>query len=189
MDNKSTIELVAKMQQGDQASFSALYDIFADRIYKYIRIKVGSTEEAEDILQEVFVKVWQSCRSLKLDGLNFSAWVYRIAGNTINDYYRKSYRRPQTVSLDPEIDIVGSDNATNAAKQSFDEKEIQASLKQLSKEYKQVIELRFFQDFSIEETASIMGKSKVGVRVLQYRALKKLETIYKQYERQVKTIL
>ena len=189
MDNKNIVDLVAKMQQGDQNSFSALYDEFASRIYKYIRIKVGSSEETEDIMQEVFSKAWQGSKSLKLLDLNFSAWLYRIANNTVNDHYRKSYRRPQTISLDPKIDIAGSDDSSDSIQNYFDKAEIQVSLGGLSQQYKQVIELRFFQDFTIEETAKIMNKTSVGIRVLQYRALRKLESIYKKYERQAKTIL
>ena len=86
MDTNRILDLVAKMQQGDQESFTLLYEEFSDRIYKYIRIKLPSDQEAEDVLQEVFVKTWQGSKKLQLDGLNLSAWLYKIAGNTINDH-------------------------------------------------------------------------------------------------------
>lgn len=189
MDTNRILDLVAKMQQGDQESFALLYEEFSDRIYKYIRIKLPSDQEAEDVLQEVFIKTWQGSKKLQLDGLNLSAWLYKIAGNTINDHYRKSYRRPQTISLDPDIDIPANDDTSLNTERNSNAKEIQKVLKELPTNYRQVIELRFFQDFTIEETAKIMGKTSVGVRVLQHRATKKLEKIYKLYERQAKTIL
>lgn len=189
MDTSNTRELVARIKQGDQDAFSALYDDFAERIYRYVRIKVASSEEAEDILQDVFLKVWHGCKSLEIVDLNFSAWIYKVAGNTVNDHYRKTYRRPQTVSLDPAMDIVGSDDTGKRVQQTFDAKEMKSALSEMSEKYRQVIELRFFQDFTVEETAKIMNKTSLAVRVMQHRAMKKLETIYKQHEREAKTIL
>jgi RNA polymerase sigma-70 factor (ECF subfamily) len=189
MDTQTTGELVARIKQGDQEAFSALYDDFAERIYRYIRVKVASNEEAEDILQDVFVKVWHGCKTLDTEDLNFTAWVYKVTSNTVNDHYRKIYRRPQTVSLDPAIDVANNDDTQASIQHKFDSKEIKTALQDLSESYRQVIELRFFQDFTVEETAKIMGKTNLAIRVLQYRATKKLETIYKQHEREAKTIL
>jgi RNA polymerase sigma-70 factor (ECF subfamily) len=182
MDTGTLNKLIARVQQGDQEAFSQVYDEFAERIYKFISFKISDREQAEDLLQEVFVKVWHGCPKLKLEDLNFTAWLYTVAGNTVKDHYRKVYRRPQTVSLDPAMDITASEDSSRLASSALDRTAVQAALEMLPDNYKQVLELRFIQEFSIEETAKAMQKNSVSVRVLQHRAIKKLETIFKNYQ-------
>lgn len=173
-------ELVRKTQTGDQAAFSALYDEFAQRIYAFIRIKVSATEQAEDILQEVFLKAWKGCKALTLEDLNFSAWLYKVASNTINDYYRKNYREPQTVSIEEAAEVAGQDDPAHNASRGFEKLLVRETVEQLPPHFKEVVELRFFQDFSVAETAKIMGKNSVTVRVWQHRAMKRLEQLFKE---------
>jgi len=177
-ETRHIIQLVAKIQQGDQEAFSQLYDEFADRIYKFIRLKVSDNEQAEDLLQEIFVKAWQGCKKLELKGLNFSAWLYRVASNTINDHYRKVYRRPQTVELDPAYNLAGTDDTEKLTEDSFEADSIRKVIDELPENYKQIIELRYFQDFTVEETAKVLNKSSITVRVLQHRATKKLKQLF-----------
>lgn len=181
MDTNQINDLVKKTQTGDQAAFAALYDEFAQRLYAFIRIKVAATEQAEDILQEVFLKAWTGCRSLDTKDLNFSAWLYKVTSNTINDYYRKNYREPQTVSIDEAAQIAGEDDPANNASRGLEKYVVRETLGQLPANYKEVIELRFLQDFSVADTAEILGKNSITVRVWQHRALKMLEKLFTQY--------
>jgi RNA polymerase sigma-70 factor, ECF subfamily len=181
MDTEQINTLVKQSQSGDQAAFAALYDEFAQRLYAYIRIKVADTEKAEDILQEVFLKAWQGCRNLQTKDLNFSAWLYKVAANTINDFYRRTYREPQTVSIDEAQNVASIDDPAINASRGLEKRVIEQTLDQLPSHYKEVIELRFLQDFSIADTAEIMGRNSVTVRVWQHRAIKQLEELFKQY--------
>jgi RNA polymerase sigma-70 factor (ECF subfamily) len=174
------IQLVKKVQGGDEVAFSSLYDEFADRIYKFVRLKVSDAEQAEDLLQEIFVKAWQGCKKLDLNDLNFSAWLYRVASNTVNDHYRKVYRRPQTVELDPAYNLAGTDDTEKLTEDSFESEAMRKVVGDLPDNYKQIIELRYFQDFTVEETAQVLDKSSVTVRVLQHRAIKKLKQLFKE---------
>lgn len=181
-DKDRIIELVRKTQQGDQAAFSALYDEFAQRIYAFIRIKVsGNAEQAEDILQDVFVKAWQGAKNLKLKDLNFSAWLYKVAANTINDYYRKIYREPKAVSIDEARDIAGEDDPADNASRGLEKYVVRETVDKLPPHFKEVIELRFFQDFSVAETARILGRESITIRVWQHRAIKQLQKLYKEH--------
>lgn len=182
MEKGSVEKLVAEVQDGSEEAFAALYDEFADRIYKFISFKTSDPQHAEDLLQEVFVKAWHGCKKLELKDLNFSAWLYTVASNTINDHFRKVYRRPQTVSLDPGFDTAAADDTSDLVNSSLDAALVQKALKELPQNYKQVLELRFIQEFSIEETAKALKKNSVSVRVLQHRAMKKLERIFKNNE-------
>lgn len=174
-------KLIRGAANGDEEAFGRLYDEFADALYKFVRFKITDPEQAEDLLQEVFIKAWHGIPKLNLTDLNFSAWLYTVAGNTVNDYFRRVYRRPQTVTLNPDIEIASAHDTSRTTEAAINTDHVRAALEKLPLDYKQVLELRFIQEFSVEETARVMGKSNVSTRVLQYRALKKLETIYKRH--------
>ena len=183
MDQRQIHELVQKVQNGDETAFAQLYDEFANRIYAFIRIRVFGDNEGEDILQEVFLKAWQGCKNLNIKDLNFSAWLYKIASNTINDHYRKKYNGTQTVPLEEASETIAKENSTDSINLELNKKLISENLDHLPSHYKQIIELRFFQEFSIHETAEILNKNSITVRVWQHRAIKQLEQLFKKYER------
>lgn len=179
MDENSVNNLVARSKDRDEQAFALLYDEYADRLYKYICFKITDTEEAKNILQEVFIKAWQGCVRLEQKELNFTAWIYTIAHNTVNDYFRKVYRRPQTTPLEPSIDIAAKDDASELATNHITQVSIEKALAKLPIQYKQVLELRFLQELSIEETAKVLRKNSISIRVLQHRAIKYLQKIFK----------
>jgi len=173
-------DLVAKAKMGDSEAFGQLYDNFAQRIFRYIRLKVQNREEAEDILQEVFVKAYRGLDSLDLGNLNFSAWLYKIASNTINDYFRKKYRTPEISPIDENFDVAGGISLQKEIEVKSDVEIVRAEFTNLPVLYRQVLELRFVQDFSLDEVAKVLKKSNLAVRLLQYRALKKIQVILKK---------
>ena len=172
-----TSELLKKAQRGEQEAFGQLYDEFADRIFRFIKIKVNSQQQAEDILQETFLKAWRGLPGLKLRDCNFSAWLYRIAQNTITDHFRKLYRSPENLELDENVEVVSGAQADHEVIQQNTSEEVRRALAGLPLPYRQVLELRFLQDFSVSETASILNKTNLAVRLTQHRALKKLRLI------------
>jgi len=175
-----TNELVSLAKRGDSEAFGQLYDLFAQRIFRYIRLKIQNQEEAEDVLQEVFIKAYKGLSSLSLENLNFSAWLYRVASNTINDHFRKRYRTPEISAIDENFDMPGTVSVEKEVGVKLELEEARAAFEYLSPIYKQVLELRFLQDFSLDEIAKILNKSNLSVRLLQYRALKKVQIILKK---------
>lgn len=164
-------------QKGDKEAFTRLYDEYADRLFKFVLIKVGNKPQAEDILQDVFIKAWQALPKFKTEGGNLNAWLYRIATNSITDYYRKLYRKPEALELNEEINIAAPQSISEEIETQADIATLKNALAQLRPSYRQVLELRFIQDFTISETAKILNKSNLAVRLLQHRALKDLKII------------
>src|SRR5437762_5038793 len=91
--------LILKAKQGNAEAFGQIYDQFVRRIFKFVRLKIQNQQEAEDIVQETFVKAYKGLANLKMENLNFSAWLYRIAYNTVNDHFRKKYRTPEIMAI------------------------------------------------------------------------------------------
>lgn len=179
MEPQELLVLVASAKGGSSEAFGQLYDLFAPRIYKFISFKVSPKELAEDILQDTFLKAWRGLVTLKLEELNFSAWLYSIARNTVNDHYRKVYRQPPPVELDEAIGVTSGESPAAAAQRESELEQVRQASAKLPPHYRQVIELRFIQEFSVEETAQVVGKTPLAIRLIQHRALKQLRTILK----------
>jgi RNA polymerase sigma-70 factor (ECF subfamily) len=172
--------LVRKAQQRDQEAFARLYEGYFDKIYRYIVIKIGHQEEAEDMTQQVFLNALQSISSFKWQGVPFSAWLYRIAHNQIVDYLRKKGKRPAAVSMDDDpIDVKDTKKHADPqeiAEYNMDIEQVLEATKQLTEAQREVISLRFSSDLSTAEVAKIMGKSQGAIKALQHSAILALRT-------------
>jgi RNA polymerase sigma-70 factor (ECF subfamily) len=90
-------QLVERAQAQDETAFEQIMNLYADRLYNYILRMVGNPTDAEDLLQEAFLRAYQGLPSF--DGrASLSTWLYRIATNLCIDHQRKRARRVQTVS-------------------------------------------------------------------------------------------
>ena len=167
--------LVKGAQDGDSASFAALYEHFYDKILRYVSFKTGNSNESEDIAEDVFLKMLESIGSFRWQGHPFSSWLFRIAHNLVVDHFRKRGRRKQ-VPLDDVSGLVG------ATSQDIDGRldtkvtlfKVQDAMSELTALQREVISLRFAAGLSIMETAQAMGKKENAIKALQHAAIKKL---------------
>ena len=98
--------LVKRAQEGETAPFAGLYEHFYDKIFRYIVFKTGSAVDAEDIAEEVFLRMLESISSFSWRGYPFSSWLFRIAHNLVVDYYRKKGRQ-KTVPIEDATGVIG----------------------------------------------------------------------------------
>src|SRR5436305_14750641 len=96
-DERSWVE---SARAGDPEAIGWLYERYFDRIYKYIYLKIGDATEAEDITEQVFLKMLEAIGTFKWQGSSFASWLFRIAHNQVVDHVRRNSRHPQ-VPLDP----------------------------------------------------------------------------------------
>jgi len=162
--------LVERAQAGDREAFGEIYEQLAPKVYSYLYNHTnGRAHLAEDLTEEVFVKVLEKLGRYQDRGLPFASWVYRIAHNHLVDYFRTQPKRG-VVSIDDCYDL-----AESRAEKSLDEAlvhgELTKALKQLTEEQRQVVVLRFLQGMNISETATAVGKSEDAVKKLQARGL------------------
>jgi RNA polymerase sigma-70 factor (ECF subfamily) len=143
-------------------------------IYRYLYYRVGDTQEAEDLTETVFLKVWEHLPRFQPARVPFRAWLYRVASNLLVDHYRT--RKPvdglaESGLIDPAPgpEQVGEVNERN--------RQLFAALRRLKPEHQEVLTLRFIADLSHAETARVMKRSEGAVRVLQHRALRALRQI------------
>ena len=175
-DRKEEIEaLVVEAQKGDHQSFAQIYDIFIDPIYRYVFFRVKD-DEAEDIVETVFLRVWEHLKSYKKKkNKSFSSWVYRIAHNLVIDHYRAD-KSNLMVELSPQLpDQNREHNPIKNTQQSLDKENLKVAISKLKKNYQEIIVYKFINQLNNKEVAQILKKSEGSLRILQFRALKALK--------------
>ncbi len=162
--------LVQRAQKQDSAAFAQLYEAYFDKIYRYIALRVRNEMEAEDITQQVFMKMLQSISSYRNKGVPFSSWIYRIAHNQVIDFLRQKNKKA-TVDIDglPLPDL--GDDPQHMMEIQIDIEDLKKATKQLTAAQQEVISLRFAGELSIAQCAEIMGKSEGAIKALQHSAV------------------
>jgi RNA polymerase sigma-70 factor (ECF subfamily) len=168
-------QIIAKAKKGDADSLARLSEYIYARLYSYVYYRVNHKEDAEDITSEVVLKI---IKALENQRGNFHAWIYRIAANAVIDFYRRRAVRSEVSLSDMRGEI--ADTTPHFSKQILTQKHLREALNHITDEQRQVILLRFIEEYDNEETAKIMGKSVGAVKVLQYRALRSLRKYFEK---------
>jgi RNA polymerase sigma-70 factor (ECF subfamily) len=170
--------LVELAQSGDKIAFGVLYDRYANGIYRFIRVQHPDSVEAEDVTSEVFLKAWRFLPRYKERGHPFSAYLFKIARNTLIDHHRKSKGWAARVTRD--LDALPDETAGRGdiGVRVEEHQRLFGALQKLRVDYRTVLVLRFINGLAPGEVARIMGRSEGAVRVLQHRALKAIRKIW-----------
>ena len=141
---------------------------------------VKNREEAEEVSQDTFIKVYKSLNKFKGDS-KFSTWIYRVGYNTCLDQLKKNKREQQTVAIDEftEHQIKTLDNALESMELQERKQAIQDCLQLLPSEDSYLITLYYFEELSLDEIAKVIGLTANNIKVKLFRSRKKLATIFK----------
>ena len=172
--------ILERAHRGDTDAFGQIYDYYAAKIFRFIFLKTGNKENAEDLTSETFMRFWKFIRKEKISKESAEPILFRIARNLVIDFYRK--KEIIAMEIDEEIANRITDEQQDYINRMINREEVQEmmeSLKELKDEYQEIIILRFVEDMELDEIAEITGKSNGSVRVLSHRALKALERVIK----------
>ncbi|MDD4343684.1 MAG: sigma-70 family RNA polymerase sigma factor [Eubacteriales bacterium] len=181
-------KLIHDAKKGDNAAFEAIVKEYQNKIYTLCYRYTGNYEDARDLAQEVFIKVYRNIK--KFEGRSsFSTWIYQVAGNTCKDYLRKIKNKSE-FSLDEEVfnneesftpQVLKDENTPDL---QYEEKErislLKEAVNKLNPEYKMVIIMREFQDLSYEEIARETNTSIGTVKSRLSRGRNMLKGIFLQ---------
>ncbi len=176
-ENEILIEkLVLNVQKGDKDSFSKIYDLFVDPLYRYLFFRVNK-EDVDDLLVQIFLKTWENIKKYKkTKGSRFSSWIFRIAHNLVVDYYRNN--KIKDVS-DLDINIPSFDREHNPlikAEDKINIKILKKALKNIKEHYREFLVLKFINELTNKEISEMLEKTEGSVRILQLRSLRALKT-------------
>ena len=153
----------------DRETLSKVYDEYHRPLYSYIYRQVDEVETARDLTAEVFRRLLQSVRNGSGPDQDIKAWLFRTAHNIVIDFYRS--RRFRSHSPFNRDNIGFGDDPAAIAERNVQTGEVIAAWQNLTPDQRQVIELKFMQEFSNEEAAQVMRKPVTAVKTLQHRAL------------------
>jgi RNA polymerase sigma-70 factor, ECF subfamily len=147
-------------------------------VYVFVFLRVRHKQEAEDITQETFIKAIRSKDRYIEESVNISALLKTIARNLIIDKWRKKQKTQEPLSLEPELFL--TDIGSDLEKIIEQKEQVEHALYLLNEDQRKVIVLRLLQGRSIKETAELLGKTEAFVKVIQFRAIKKVQDLMKK---------
>jgi RNA polymerase sigma-70 factor (ECF subfamily) len=158
------------------AAFAAIFDHYFPRIYNYARYRVKQAEAADELTARVFESAFVNIGSYVPERAPFSAWLFGIARNTVNQYIRAQKRR-RWISLDlifdRKSDTPGPEEASILRETNA---EVLSALSMLSDRDRDILALKFSAGLTNRRIASLSGLGESHVSVILYRAIKKLRT-------------
>jgi RNA polymerase sigma-70 factor (ECF subfamily) len=171
-------DLLERARAYDPEALAEIYDRYAIAIYRYLYRYLGDGARAEDMTSEVFVRLLQALKTSRAPRDKLRGWLYRVAHNLAMDWFRQSARVSEA-ALDADL-VVGGHSPSTAVEERQAQQALRAALRQLTPGQQQVIVLRFGEGLKISEVSQIMGKSEGAVKILQHRAVKRLEKLLEQ---------
>jgi RNA polymerase sigma-70 factor (ECF subfamily) len=180
MDENAIIEGMAR---GDQRAFRELVEGYKKKVYYLALDMVGNPVDAEDISQEVFLKVYRSFATFR-KGARLGSWLYRITYNASIDHLRRKGAAPEPVADDlleslsrdePGLPRRGAVDPAAAVESSQLQERIARALEKVSPQEKAVFLLRHYEDLMLKDIASSLGLSIGSVKSYLFRAVRKLQ--------------
>ncbi|SRX74378.1 RNA polymerase sigma factor [Aequorivita antarctica] len=166
---------------GDTQAFAVLVDRYKDLVFTLAIRMLKNREEAEEVSQDTFIKVFKALPKFKGDS-KLSTWVYKVAYNTCLDRIKKNKKHYNDVAIDSftEHQIKTVDNALDALEEKEQQQTIQDCLQQLASKDSFLLSLFYFEELSLEEISHIVNMETNTVKVNIHRARKRLAIILKQ---------
>ena len=174
-------DIVQRARSGDQQALAQLYDLYFPRIYRYMVARTGNPAEAEDATEEVFVKMLGAIGAFEWRQVPFAAWLFRIAHNQLVSYARKNGAHRQDAPLVDSIPDPAPDPFIRVEDKLFFE-QIFGLAHSLPQAQREVLWLRFAVGLSVGDTARTLGKLENNVKVLQHKAIARLQKLVAQSE-------
>lgn len=172
-------DLVAGVRRGDRDTIAAVYLQLAPALRGFLRRRVPHGEVADDLVEQTFLELIQDGHRIHGDGRSLRAWLYRAARNNLADWAKRADRRSdheltparatsaRASEPDPADQVVATDM----------DPALTAAMAQLTAEQREVLELRLVAQLSIRQVADITGRTPGAVKLLQHRAVRRLQSL------------
>lgn len=169
---------ITKVLEGDTSAFSILVERYKDLIYTLALRMIKNREEAEEVSQDTFIKVYKSLSKFKGDS-KFSTWIYKVTYNTCLDRLKKIKRTQNTVAINEftEHEVKTLDSALATLEIKERKEAIQKCINMLPSNDSFLLTLYYFEEQSLDEIAKIVNLKPNNVKIKLYRSRKKLASV------------
>jgi len=161
-------ELAQKAKAGSRSCFEELMDRYNSRLFHFLKMKTETDEEAEDLVQETFLKAYKNLKRFTAEW-KFSTWIYTTANRLSISHHRARTAKKRTLRENP----LNDSNQENVQR-NLELRNIWHQAKKLKTEQYKALWLRYGEEMSIEDISQILKKSKITTRVLLHRARQNL---------------
>jgi RNA polymerase sigma-70 factor (ECF subfamily) len=168
--------IIAKLQNSETRhyGFNLLIKSYQQRVYWHVRKMVIDHDDANDITQDIFVKVWNNLDSFREDSKIFT-WIYRIATNECLNFLNKKKRRFFIPIHDVAGELMGKLDQANLMTGDEIEIKFQKALLRLPDKQRLVFNMKYFDEMKFSEMAEITGTSEGALKASYHHAVKKIE--------------
>lgn len=174
---KNIKEIFEKAKNGDKNAFFVMNEIYFEPLYCYVYLRIGNKAEADDLIQDIFIKVYNSPEDSFSDDISMPIHFYSVAIKNVSDWKRK---RRDVVSIDDNTEdcsdlLIDSDESLK--KEEFEQ--LRSALKKLTSEQQDVVILKFVEELSVKEIAKILNKTESSVCRIQSDGIRLIRDILK----------
>ncbi len=166
-------------QAGDLEALSTLYDSHINQVYRYSLARLGNVHDAEDVSEEIFLKMLSGLPNYKWRKVPFAAWLMRIARNEVVSFTRRNGRRAHDTELPEDLIDRSSNDPAETTERALALEDLREAVALLPEAQREVITLRFASGLTIADTARALGKQENNVKVLQHKATQRLQSLMK----------
>lgn len=169
--------LIRQAQDGDQRAFDELYTTFYTPVFRYLLLRAGNREDAEDLAEDTFLKFFKALPTFTLAGSSILPYLFTVARNGLIDQSRK---RSHEGKLDEELFLLLPDTEPDPEAQSQTGQDVDVlkkTLRLLPQGEQAAVTLRYLDGLSTAETAETLGKSEEAVRQLLSRGIRRLRSL------------
>lgn len=200
MDSSLNDRALVEKARHDPEAFSVIFERYYDALFSFALRRTGNVALAEDVVAETFLKAFDKLWQFKWTGAPFSSWLYRIAGNEINMYFRKKSNVNHSLesmleadaSLEP-ADRTDLQEELIEAEETYERTSIGIHvvelLSLLPEHYREALSLRYLEEKSVAEVARFLGKPEGTVKSLLSRGIGKLRELVESQPERASSIL
>lgn len=180
MRNSQDQAILERAKRFEAQALEEIFDTFNQGIYRYAFRLLGDVDLARDCMSETFSRFLYALKHDRGPDNYLQAYLYRIAHNWITDYYRSKI--PPSLPLDMQLRANPADEPDQHVSDAMENQRLRAALTLLTSDQRQVIVLKYLEDWKNEAIAMSLNKPVGAVKALQYRALEALRRILTRHE-------
>jgi RNA polymerase sigma-70 factor (ECF subfamily) len=169
--------VIEAAQGGDLEALGSLYDAHINQVYRYALARLGNVHDAEDVAEEIFIKMLSGLPNYEWRKVPFAAWLMRISRNEVVSFARRNGKRMHDGELPEELVDKRNTDPAETTERALALEDLRSAVALLPEAQREVIILRFASGLSVSDTAKALGKNENNVKVLQHKGMQRLQVL------------